>query len=100
MSYQLPEPIVDSLLDKLGNDDAFRSVFASDTRAALASLGFAPAIDASIERGIWNCLSVTELASKDAIRATHALLRQQLVTQRAGQMPISLQVAAPARQAA
>jgi putative modified peptide len=100
MSFQLPEPLVDALLDKLGNDDAFRSLFAADARAALASLGFAPAGDASIERGIWNCLTVTELAGKDAIRATHALLRQQLVAQRAAQMPISLQVATPGRKAA
>ena len=92
MSFQLPEPIVDSLLDKLGNDDAFRSLFLADARGALRSLGFAPAGDDSIQQGIWNCLAVAELASKQAIRASHGLLRQQLVAQRASHSPIHLQV--------
>jgi putative modified peptide len=92
MSFQLPEIIVDALLDKLGNDDDFRTRFTADTRAALGSLGFEPAFDGSIQRGIWNCLSVSELASKEVIRASHAQIRQQLVAQRAAQMPISLQV--------
>jgi putative modified peptide len=100
MAFQLPEPIIDALLDRLGNDDAFRVLFAADPRAALAGLGFEAAADSSIRNGIWNCLAVTELASKDSIRATHALLRQELVAQRAAQMPISLQVARPDRKAA
>ena len=64
MSYQLPEPVVDRLLDKLGNDDDFRHLFTTDTRAALASIGFAPAADRSIEHGAWFCLGVESLASK------------------------------------
>lgn len=79
MSFQLPDFVVDSLLDKLGNDDAFRSRFASDPRGALAGLGFAAAADTSIERGVWNCMAVTQLASKEAIRAGHAALRKQLL---------------------
>jgi putative modified peptide len=78
MAYQLPESIVDTLLDKLGNDDVFRFQFAADPRAALAALGFEAAADGSIQNGIWNCLQVTELATKEVVRASHALLREQL----------------------
>ena len=79
MSFQLPESVADALLDKLGNDDAFRDRFANDPRSALASLGFAPAADATVQRGIWNCMAVTELASRESIRAAHVQLRAQLV---------------------
>jgi putative modified peptide len=77
MSFQLPPPIVDSLLDRLGNDDAFRDQFRADPRSALASLGFAPAADAGVTQGIWACMAVQELASKQAIQAS----REQLVRQ-------------------
>lgn len=90
MSYQLPEPIVDSLLARLGNDDAFRTQFASDPRSALAALGFEAAADASIQKGIWNCMAVTDLASKEAIRAGHEELRRQLV-RRGVYTPFNLQ---------
>jgi putative modified peptide len=100
MSFQLPESIADALLEKLGHDDAFRSRFAGNARDALGSLGFIPASDASIQQGIWDCLTVTELASKEAIRASHALLRQQLVAQRASHSPIHLQVGPPRQKAA
>jgi len=100
MSFRLPEPIVDALLDKLGNDDEFRALFATNARAALGTLGFAPALDDEIQRGIWNCMTVTELAGKDTIRSSHALIRQQLVAQRAAQMPITLQMSPARRHAA
>jgi putative modified peptide len=93
MSFHLPEPIVDSLLAKLGHDDDFRAAFQADARAALASLGFAPAADAGIREGIWVCLSVSELASKEAIRASHDALRRQLGAARASYNPIGLTVA-------
>ena len=69
MSFRLPEAIVDTLLDKLGHDDAYRTRFEADTRAALAELGFGPAADDTIKEGIWACMSVERLASKEAIRA-------------------------------
>lgn len=78
MSYKLPECIIDRLLDRLGNDDSFRATFLTDTRAALASLGFEPASDASITRGLWHCLAVTQLATKEEIRRGHMQLRRQL----------------------
>jgi putative modified peptide len=93
MSFQLSESVADALLDKLSSDDAFRSMFVADPRAALVSVGFAPAADASVHGGIWMCLSVTELASKEAIRAGRNELRNQLVLQRASHCPIALEVA-------
>ena len=93
MSFHLPEPIVDSLLAKLGHDDDFRAAFVADARAALASLGFAPAMDASIKDGLWLCMGVSELASKEAIRASHDGLKRQLGAARASYNPIGLTVA-------
>ena len=90
MSFRLPDPIVDALLDKLGSDDGFRAAFVTDARGALASLGFEPAADSSITQGIWTCVSVDELASKEAIVAAHSALKAQLGAVRAAYNPISL----------
>jgi len=79
MSFKLPEPIIDTLLDRLGNDDSFREAFVADTRAALASLGFAPAADPNVTKGIWFCLAVDRLASKEIIRKSHLVVRNQLI---------------------
>jgi putative modified peptide len=79
MSFQLPESVVDALLGKLASDDAFRDRFAIDPRAALAALGFAPAADATVQAGIWKCMAVSELASRESIRAAHVQLRAQLL---------------------
>jgi putative modified peptide len=99
MSYQLPMSVADALLDKLGSDDSFRSLFVQDTRGALASLGFAPAADTAMHVGIWACLSVNELASKEAIRNGRSMLRQQLVTC-VPQSPFALEIAQARQQAA
>jgi putative modified peptide len=92
MSFKLPEDIVDSLLHKLGSDDTFRERFVASPRQTLAGLGFAPAADDSIQHGIWMCLSVTELASKEAILASNGALRRQLTAERATFDPHSLTV--------
>jgi putative modified peptide len=93
MSFTLPDPIALDLLHKLGNDDGFREVFAADPRAALASLGFGPAADPSVETGIWMCLRVEALASKEAVRASHGALLRQITAAKAAQNPLHLQVA-------
>jgi putative modified peptide len=93
MSFKLPEPVVDSLLDKLANDDDFRELFTSDTRGALASLGYAQAMDRSVTQGIWFCLKVESLASKDAIRAGMEQLRLQFTTAFIPLMPFALEAA-------
>ena len=95
MSFSLPESIALDLLHKLGHDDAFRERFVSDTRGALADLGFMPAEDERISAGIWKCLSVDVLASKEAVRASHAALFRQITAQRASAVPISLEVQSP-----
>jgi putative modified peptide len=77
-AFKLPEPVIDRLLDKLGHDDAFRDYFVADARGALASIGFEPAADASVTRGLWFCISVDYLASKETIRRSHLALRAQL----------------------
>jgi putative modified peptide len=78
MSFRLPAPIIESLLDKLGHDDDFRAEFTANPRAALASLGFLPAASHSASQGIWNCLKVDELASKEVIRASSGAMRRML----------------------
>lgn len=78
-AFKLPAPIIDRLLDRLGNDDDFRDYFVADTRAALASLGFEPAADRSVTKGLWFCLAVDHLASKETFRGSRAALRNQLL---------------------
>jgi putative modified peptide len=100
MSYQIPELIVDKLLSLLATDDSFRSKFASDAREALAAIGFEPAGDSSLPHGIWNCLQVDALASKDSIRDSLGALRQQLCASKASYQPILLGCVPEARKAA
>jgi putative modified peptide len=100
MSFNLPEPIVDALLRKLGTDDEFRALFANDARGALASLGYSPAADLSISEGIWTCVTVTHLASKEVIKASHDALRAQLLARTASLHPITLQITLAARKVA
>ena len=91
MSFKLSEETVNALLDKLSSDDDFRAKFQSDPRAALASLGHKPALSAGADaKGAWTCMSVKELASKDAIRKSRDALRTQLTSDNAAFNPISL----------
>ena len=92
MSFSLPESIALDLLHKLGHDDAFRDRFVADARAALAQLGFTAAEDSQVQSGIWKCMSVDVLASKEVIRASHAALFRQFTSARAAAHPISLEV--------
>ena len=77
----LPSDVAARLLDKLSTDDVFRDLFQNDSAAALKQVG-AP-------EGCAACLTVTKLASKDAIKATkHALLGQ--LTGTLDQTPVHL----------
>jgi putative modified peptide len=100
MSFQIPEPIVDRLLELLRTDDSFRASFIHNPREALASLGFAPASDSSVQLGIWACMKVDELASKEVIIASHGVLRRQFTTPRASYHPITLGQVASAKRVA
>lgn len=66
----LESHIVHKLLDKLSENDEFRSLFTTDTAAALRQVG-APEAAA-------RCLSVSALASKEAIRAARDTLHAQM----------------------
>lgn len=90
MTFRLSEPIVDRLLDKLCTDDAFRTLFTVDARAALASLGHSPASDPSISEGAWWCLKVESLASKEVIRRSRNELRRQFTMAFLPQLPFAL----------
>lgn len=92
MPFKLSEDTVDSLLDKLATDDDFRASFQKDPRAALAAVGHKPSADAKVVEGAWMCMGVSQLASKEAIKASRTALRQQLLAAKAGYNPISLEV--------
>jgi putative modified peptide len=96
MSYHLPVSIAHKLLERLANDDEFRQLFTKNAREALAEIGFAPATDMSIVNGIWECLPVIRLASKEAIRAGMTQLRRQLAT-RESMTPFALEASAQMR---
>lgn len=90
-----------ALLDKLSSDDAFREMFSNNPRAALSSLGYTPAQDDTQAHGIWDCLMVGQLASKEVIRASRDQLLRQLTSAKAGAHPITLDMRpAPGRLAA
>jgi putative modified peptide len=79
MPHKISNKLVDVLLDKLSSDNAFRALFETDPRAALASLGDQEAQSAAPgARGVWTCLAVSQLASKEHIAASRQELRRQL----------------------
>ncbi|HET6603996.1 MAG TPA: NHLP-related RiPP peptide [Xanthomonadaceae bacterium] len=71
MADRLDPKVVDALLDRLSSDDDFRERFQADPAAALAEVGAGDFEAAS-------CLSVTRLASKEALRAARGALTAQL----------------------
>lgn len=85
----LPESIADALLARLADDDAFRSLFASNPRAALAELGYGPALG-NDQRGIWESLVVNQLADKSVFVTALAGLRQDVLNARAAADPVTL----------
>lgn len=74
--------IVDLLLERLSTDDDFRAVFQTNPAQALASLGVGQATEgasAPPEPGDnYYCMTSTNLASKEEIAATRALLQKHL----------------------
>ena len=71
---QLPKAVAAKLLDKLGSDDAFRTLFQSDAVAALKQAG---ASDAEA-KGCGACLRVTKLADKATIKSSSQELTAML----------------------
>jgi putative modified peptide len=82
MATNFSREVADKLLDKLSSDDAFRTLFQSDPRAALAKLGHVtPEADVGKE-GVDPviCLNGARLASKEAIRKARTELMQRLTS--------------------
>lgn len=92
MAFQLSEKTVDALLDKLSNDDTFRSLFQKSPRQALAQVGHKASAESNdAASGIWACCKTNQLASKEAIAASLDTLRKQLLTSGGAQNPIALE---------
>jgi putative modified peptide len=84
VSKQLSERTVDALLDKLGGDDAFRTSFMANPKAATVSLNTDdPATDGLPEAPI------TRLARKEAFQKSRAVIRQRLLASRVPFEPIN-----------
>lgn len=92
MPFKLSEDTVDTLLDKLSSDDQFRETFQKNPRRALAAVGHQDAGDADQVQGAWTCLTVSQLADKDTIRASRDKLREQLLSASAAQTPFMLEM--------
>lgn len=71
MATSLTPQQVDTLLDKLGSDDAFRELWSTDTAAALKSIGIPEAAAACFG-------NVKSLASKDKLQASRSALQKRL----------------------
>lgn len=80
---QFSTVVAERLLDLLSTDDAFRSLFERDPRAALQQIGHAtPAVDCGI-KGVDPVICVSSakpLASKEQIRAARSELHSQLTS--------------------
>ena len=80
---QFPREVAERLLDKLSTDDAFRALFVSDARAAMAEIGYVtPAAYAGVPGSdpIMCCLNVRQLASKEVLGASREVLANRLST--------------------
>lgn len=74
----LSKQVATKLLDKLSHDDAFRALFASNPRMALASIGDASAADPNVMDGSWVCLHGDALPSKMDMRELRDSLFDQM----------------------
>lgn len=66
MAAQLPDEILDRLLEKLSSDDAFRERFQADTRGALESIGVTQDLDEHVAEASV-CLQQKGLPSKQTL---------------------------------
>ena len=94
MAFKASAETIDALLDKLGSDDKFRELFQTNPRAALASVGHGEAREGGAKEGLWMCVATRELASKEQIKASREVLRNQLLSEQASYHPITLEASA------
>lgn len=81
--------VADRLLSRLGEDDGFRELFASDPEAALREVGH-PAPAAALIGA--SCMKVERLATKEEILACRDQLQQQLTSTGAHTVVYSFEV--------
>lgn len=77
----LAPELIDRLLDLLCNDDAFRTSFEADAKAALESIGYAPPTDPTIADTSM-CLALPvgmKLASKERLADAREKLKAELL---------------------
>lgn len=80
---KFPRKVAERLLDKLSSDDAFRALFVSDARAAMAAIGYeTPAAYAGVPGSdpVMCCRNVRELAPKGVLAASRDTLANRLST--------------------
>jgi putative modified peptide len=94
VNFQLSDEIAERLLGRLSNDDEFRALFEADPRQALCEVGFAPAADRTVVEGLWICLAVKKLASKETLRKSHEQIKRHLLDKEGPYNPIGLGCAA------
>ena len=75
--------VVDRLLERLSSDDVYRSLFASDPKAALDQVGYSGHFEKPPP-----CTLTQTLASKEEIAASRSLLQEHLLG--GGIMPMTI----------
>ena len=84
-SAPLDPHVADRLLDLLSSDDAFRSLFMSNPREALAQVGFVNETD--LGSPYWCFWGISKLASKRAIAEARCEIRNLLTANSARPLP-------------
>lgn len=77
MAANLPRPLLDALLLKLSSDDAFRTQFRSDPRAALSQIGVRDDLDDHAAQAA-RCIFGKGLPSKEALAGVRVQLANSL----------------------
>ncbi|MGW1768416.1 NHLP-related RiPP peptide [Streptomyces sp. NPDC002073] len=76
---RIPPKVVDRLLDLLATDDAFRELFQQNRHAALVQAGYELSEEQLRAGSPFWCLTVDQLADKEAIAAARDQLRSYLL---------------------
>jgi putative modified peptide len=81
MAKSLPPHIVDKLLDRLGNDDDFRTYFQKDARGALSMLGYDEPAGTANEDSALRCMRCDSMPDKKVFAQSREAYRKQLTSQ-------------------
>lgn len=94
MPFKLSEKTVDTLLDKLSNDDDFRELFQKDPKEALKQAGHDQATT-PISDEEWDGMQAQPLASKDAIKNSQQQFRNKLLSEQACKTVVGVNMQKP-----